>query len=67
VDFPESGQIEKRLSKLNQNSRYLVESSYKIIYQFQEGKVIITDVFHVKQNPKSLVKRNKIGKKSSKK
>jgi toxin ParE1/3/4 len=58
VEFPNSGQQEILLKSLYQNSRYLVEGNYKIIYQFQDNKIIITDVFHVKQNPKKLVKRN---------
>lgn len=56
--FPNSGQEEELLKPLNQNSRYLVEGNYKIIYQFQDGIIIITDIFHVKQNPKKLAKRN---------
>lgn len=56
-DFPESGQQESLLKHLNQNSRYLVEGNYKIIYQFDGTNVIVTDVFHVKQNPSKIVKR----------
>lgn len=56
--FPNSGQEEELLKPLKQDSRYLVEGNYKIIYQFQDDIIIITDVFHVKQNPKKLVKRN---------
>ena len=58
-DFPESGQKEELLKHLKQNSRYLVEGSYKIIYQYQDNKVIVTDVFHAKQNPIKISKRNK--------
>jgi plasmid stabilization system protein ParE len=58
IEFPNSGQEEILLKSLLQNSRYLVEGNYKIIYQFQDNKIIITDVFHIKQNPKKLVKRN---------
>lgn len=56
---PESGQMEELLEHLNQNSRYLVEGNYKIIYQYSEGVVIITDVFHVKQNPVKIKKRKR--------
>lgn len=56
---PNSGQEEVLLKRYNQNSRYLVEGSYKIIYQFLNNVIIITDVFHVKQNPKKMVIRNK--------
>lgn len=58
IEFPNLGQEEILLKSLHQNSRYLVEGNYKIIYQFQNDKIIITDVFHLKQNPKKLVKRN---------
>ncbi len=57
-DFPNSGQEELLLKSIKQNSRYLVEGNYKIIYQIQEHSIIITDVFHVKQNPKKVIKRN---------
>lgn len=56
---PNSGQKENLLLHLNQNSRYLVEGNYKIIYQFNEDKIIITDIFHVKQNPIKITKRTK--------
>ncbi len=56
---PKSGQEETLLKHLKQNSRYLVEGNYKIIYLYKEDTVIITDVFHVKQNPVKLIKRNK--------
>jgi toxin ParE1/3/4 len=49
--YPESGQVELLLRKISQNSRYLIEGNYKIIYQVQNSSVIVTDVFHVKQNP----------------
>lgn len=56
-DFPESVQQESLLRHLNQNSRYLVEGNYKIIYQFDGTNAIVIDVFHVKQNPSKIVKR----------
>jgi len=52
TQFPESGQQEELLKNLKQNSRYLLYYDYKIIYQYHhDNKIIITDVFHVKQNP----------------
>ncbi len=57
---PKSGQEEILLKNLKQNSRYLIEGNYKIIYQYNQDKIIITDVFHVKQNPSKIIKRNKI-------
>ena len=58
-DFSESGVIEPLLEYLNLNSRFLIEGNYKIIYQYQNHQIIITDVFHVKQNPIKITKRNK--------
>ncbi len=55
--FPESGQVEPLLKM--QNSRYIIEGNYKIIYQFDDKNILITDVFHSKQNPKKILKRNK--------
>lgn len=57
--YPEAGMKEEFLEHLKQNSRYLVEGNYKIIYQYQDESIIITDVFHTKQNPIKIVKRNK--------
>jgi len=52
-EFPELGQLEPLLVEIGQDSRYLVEASYKIIYEYHPVKkmVIITDVFHTSQNP----------------
>jgi len=58
-NFPESGRQEELLKHLEQNSRYLVEGNYKIIYQYKDTKIIITDVFHVKQNPLKIIKRSR--------
>jgi len=57
--FPDSGSEEDLLKHLKQNSRYLVEGNYKIIYQYQDDSVIVTDVFNVKQSPIKIIKRNK--------
>jgi len=45
------------LKEIGQDSRFLVEASYKIIYEYHPGHraIIVTDVFHTSQNP------NKIG------
>jgi len=56
---PEAGQVEPLLQKLNQNSRYIIEGNYKIIYQYNGNEIIITDVFHSKQNPQKIKTRNK--------
>ena len=49
--FPESGTKEPLLRDNQPVVRYLVEGNYKIIYQYDGKTVIITDIFHVKQNP----------------
>lgn len=60
--FPESGQAELLLQEIGQNSRYLVVNSYKIIYEYYPKKnlVIITDIFHTKQNPEKNFKKKKL-------
>jgi len=52
-EFPESGQPEPLLVEKGQDSRYLVEASYKIIFEYHSLKelVVITDVYHTSQNP----------------
>ena len=57
--FPQSGTIEPLLEETGQGSRYLVaDKNYKLIYQIVDKTIIITDVFHVKQNPAKIQKRN---------
>lgn len=58
-NFPNSGAAEPLLNHLKNNSRYLVEGNYKIIYQYNDSHIIVTDVFHVKQNPVKIKKRSK--------
>ena len=55
--FPEIGQIEPNLGKLNQKHRYLVSGNHKIIYRFEIDKqeVIISDVFDTRQNPSKMI------------
>lgn len=48
---PILGQIEINLEKLNENHRYLVVGNYKIIYKEIPEGVLITDVFHTRQDP----------------
>jgi len=56
--YPESGVEEELLKAIGQDSRYLVEASYKIIYQYEANSIIVTDVFHTSQNPEK-IKRSK--------
>jgi toxin ParE1/3/4 len=55
--FPFSGAKEPLLIETGQESRYLVINNYKIIYQVENKNVIITDVFHTKQNPEKIKNR----------
>lgn len=55
----EAGQVENLLQKLGQHSRYITEGNYKIIYEYNDNNIIITDLFHTKQNPRKIVFRNK--------
>ncbi|SMO36687.1 type II toxin-antitoxin system RelE/ParE family toxin [Gracilimonas mengyeensis] len=61
IDFPESGQEEPLLKEIGQNSRYLVEFNYKIIYEFDQkrSRIIITDVFHASQDPGKLKRESR--------
>ncbi|MES2837465.1 MAG: type II toxin-antitoxin system RelE/ParE family toxin [Bacteroidota bacterium] len=58
-EFPESGKEEKLLKKFKKNSRYILVGSYKIIYRTEAKNVYITDVFHTKQHPIKIARRNK--------
>jgi hypothetical protein len=54
-----AGTIEPLLKKVNQNSRFIIEGNYKIIYQYDDETLFNTDVFHTKQNPKKIITRNR--------
>ncbi len=51
VRYPELGQIELYLEKLNEEHRYILSGNYKVIYKIQDENIIISDVFDVRQNP----------------
>ncbi|MEQ9229992.1 MAG: type II toxin-antitoxin system RelE/ParE family toxin [Cyclobacteriaceae bacterium] len=57
--FPESGSKEPLLQRIGQDSRYLVEGNYKIIYEYHpiHQMVIITDVFDTRQEPEKIERR----------
>jgi len=55
---PKLGQIELYLEQLNEGHRYIIEGNYKIIYKEVKEGILITDVFHTRQNPIEL-ERNK--------
>ena len=49
--FPDSGQEEDLLKKLEEGHRYLVKGHHKIIYKPVDEGILITDVFDTRQNP----------------
>lgn len=53
--FPNSGQIEISLERLNQNYRFIVSGKYKIIYKVSDLKIIILDVFDSRQHPSKMI------------
>lgn len=57
ASHPFIGQSETALTEIGQNSRYLVEGNYKIIYQIEGNVITISDVFHTKQDPRKIVNR----------
>ncbi len=59
IDYPESGQVEFNLQKLNQNHRYLVSGNYKIVYRINDDQVIISDVFDTRQDPIKMNDKNR--------
>jgi plasmid stabilization system protein ParE len=58
-EFPESGSPEPLLKEIGQNSRYLLEASHKIIYEYHPvmEMVIVTDVFHTSKDPSNIARR----------
>ncbi len=54
-EYPNSGQIELTLERLNQNHRYIVSGKYKIIYKVSDLKIIILDVFDSRQHPSKMI------------
>jgi plasmid stabilization system protein ParE len=54
-----SGQIEENLLNLGKGHRYIIRGNYKIIYNIQNQKVYVTDVFDTRQNPDKITYRSK--------
>ena len=48
---PLSGQIEPLLKNRSKEYRYLVCDNYKILYFFNQNKIIISSVFDCRMNP----------------
>lgn len=53
--YPESGQTELHLEKLQQQHRYIISRHYKIIYRIEKDTILINDVFDVRQNPTKML------------
>jgi plasmid stabilization system protein ParE len=56
---PTSGQIEEFLLDMGKGHRYIIRGNFKIIYEIQNHKLYITDVFDTRQNPEKITPRNK--------
>jgi plasmid stabilization system protein ParE len=54
AEMPEMGQRETLLAKLKKVYRRLVESHYKIIYNFTDDTIYINRIFDSRQNPNKL-------------
>jgi toxin ParE1/3/4 len=54
IKHPDSGQIELTLNQLGEGHRYLVKDNYKIVYKKVDGRILITDVFDTRQDPRKI-------------
>lgn len=59
-NHPELGPTEFYLEKLGQNHRYLLTGNYKVIYRIEEDRILINDVFDVRQHPDKINDKNRI-------
>ncbi len=50
IKNPKSGQIEPYLEKSGKDYRYILSGNYKVIYRIENNKIIINDIFDVRQN-----------------
>lgn len=55
--FPESGQVEEKIS-ITKTYRYLVEEDYKLIYSYTNGIIYIHTVFDCRQDPEKIKEKN---------
>ncbi len=54
-EHPELGQVEEYLIKEKKGHRYLlVKRLYKVIYLIRPKRIVITDVFDVRQDPSKI-------------
>lgn len=54
----ERGRTVEELKSLNQNHRYIIEGSFKIIYKEVDQEVYVTDIFGMYLDPKKMKQRN---------
>ncbi len=59
IEYPESGQKEFNLEKLNKDHRYILSGKYKIIYRIEKENILINDVFDVRQDPSKMADENR--------
>jgi len=57
-DFPEKFPIEEHLANESENFRFVNKWSYKIIYEITDKCIIIADIFHTRQHPSKIKKKN---------
>jgi toxin ParE1/3/4 len=53
-DFPFVGQKEENKKTENSDCRYLIQGSYKILYEVEEKQVNVLTVFHTSQDPSKM-------------
>lgn len=54
-NYPNSGQQELNLEKLNLKHRYVIAGNYKVIYRIEEKHVIVIDIFDTRQDPDKMI------------
>jgi plasmid stabilization system protein ParE len=56
TDFPEKFQIDPYLADEPEKVRHAVIWSYKVLYEVQNTKIVILEIFHTSRNPKDIGK-----------
>lgn len=58
-EHPDACPIEFFLSELDEGHRYMIDGNYKIVYKRVKEGVLITDIFHTRQDPKKINDKNR--------
>ncbi|HWZ21786.1 MAG TPA: type II toxin-antitoxin system RelE/ParE family toxin [Cytophagaceae bacterium] len=60
IHHPELGKQEELLIDTKKIYRFIIDGNYKILYRIiDNNNIVITDVFHTKQNPDKIKTREK--------